>query len=106
MTYTLSAPDSRSLGCRVPSTAKSGRYQITTDYLTDPSRNTVLIHSSFVPLSGTLLNYQLYVRYDPSINGNGGGGSGNGGGDSGIIDTATRHHAPVALSTRTPSPTL
>src|SRR6202140_94487 len=83
MTYTVTAPDSRSLVCRVTSTAKSGRYQITTDYLTDPSRNTVLIHSSFVPLSGTLRNYHLYVRCDPSITGNGGGGAGFGGGDWG-----------------------
>jgi glucan 1,4-alpha-glucosidase len=103
MIYTVTAPDSRSLVCRVTSTAKSGRYQITTDYLTDPSRNTVLVHSSFVPLSGTLLNYHLYVRYDPSINGNGGGGSGNGGGDSGTIDTTTGHNVPVAFDTRTTS---
>jgi glucan 1,4-alpha-glucosidase len=103
MSYTVAAPDSRSLVCRVTSTAKSGRYQITTDYLTDPSRNTVLIHSSFVPLSGALLNYHLYVRYDPSINGNGGGGSGNGGGDSGTVDTTTGHNVPVAFDTRTTS---
>jgi glucan 1,4-alpha-glucosidase len=103
MTYTVAAPDSRSLVCRVTSTAKSGRYQITTDYLTDPSRNSVLVHSSFVPLSGTLLNYHLYVRYDPSINGNGGGGSGNGGGDSGTIDTTSGHNVPVAFDTRTTS---
>jgi glucan 1,4-alpha-glucosidase len=103
MTYTVTAPDSRSLVCRVTSTAKSGRYQITTDYLTDSSRNAVLIHSSFVPLGGTLHNYRLYVRYDPSINGNGGGGSGNGGGDSGLIDTTTGHNVPVAFDTRTTS---
>jgi len=103
MTYAVSAPDSRSLVCRVTSTAKSGRYQITTDYLTDPSRNTVLMHSSFVPLSGTLSNYHLYVRYDPSINGNGGGGSANGGGDTGVIDTTTGHDVPVAFDTRTTS---
>jgi glucan 1,4-alpha-glucosidase len=103
MTYTVTAPDSRSLVCRVTSTAKSGRYQITTDYLTDPSRNTVLMHTSFVPLSGTLLNYHLYVRYEPTINGNGGGGSGNGGGDSGTIDTSSGHNLPVAFDTRTTS---
>jgi glucoamylase len=102
-TYTVSAPDARSLVCRVTSTAKSGRYQIVTDYLTDPSRNTLLMHSSFVPLSGTLASYHLYVRYDPSINGNGGGGSANGGGDSGMIDTSTGHNVPVAFDTNTSS---
>src|SRR3981189_2094449 len=32
MTYTVRAPDPRSLACRVTSSAKSGRYRITTDY--------------------------------------------------------------------------
>src|SRR5918996_276808 len=33
MTYTVSAPDDRSLSCRVTATAKSGAYRIVTDYL-------------------------------------------------------------------------
>ena len=51
----------------------------------------------FVPLVGKHSTYQLYVRYDPTINGNGGGGSGNGGGDTGTIDTSTRPHRPGRL---------
>ena len=51
----------------------------------------------------TKSNYKLYVRYDPSINGNGGGGSGNGGGDSGTIDTSTGHNVPIAFDTNTTS---
>ena len=43
------------------------------------------------------------MRYDPSINGNGGGGSGNGGGDSGTVDTSTGHNVPVAFDTLTKS---
>src|SRR5205823_11872653 len=57
----------------------------------------------FEPLVGDLSTYKLYVRYDPTINGNGGGGSGNGGGDSGIIDTSTGHNVPVAFDTVTSS---
>src|SRR5260370_34672575 len=57
----------------------------------------------FIPLVGNLSNYILYVRYDPSINGNGGGGSGNGGGDTGIEDTSTGHVIPVAFDTNTKS---
>src|SRR5260370_2545128 len=57
----------------------------------------------FVPLVGSLVNYILYVRYDPSINGNGGGGSGNGGGDTGIEDTSTGHVIPIAFDTNTKS---
>src|SRR3954469_8228851 len=74
MTYTVSQTDDRALSCRVTATAKSGRYRIVTDYITDPDRQTVLMHSRFDGPRG----YKLYVRYDPTLNGNGGGGSGNG----------------------------
>ena len=88
-TYTVQATDDRALTCRVTTTAKSGRYKIVTDYTTDPSRPTVLIRSRFVALKGRLSDYRLYVRHDPTLNGNGGGGNGssgtadNGGADNG-----------------------
>ncbi|WP_028061798.1 glucodextranase DOMON-like domain-containing protein [Candidatus Solirubrobacter pratensis] len=85
MTYTVSQPDDRSLSCRVTATAKSGRYRIVTDYLTDPDRPTVLLRSKFEALRGTTRDYKLYVRFDPTLNGNGGGGDGNGGADSGTV---------------------
>ena len=102
-TYTVQALDARSLECRTTSMAKSGRYQIVTDYLTDPSRNSVVMDTHFVPLVGDLSTYNLYLRYDPTINGNGGGGAGNGGGDTGIVDTSTGHAVPVAFDTNTAS---
>src|SRR5260221_9299581 len=61
------------------------------------------MHVHFVPLVGSLSSYKLYVRYDPTINGNGGGGSGNGGGDTGFFDTSTGHIVPVAYDTVTKS---
>src|SRR3954469_24265218 len=85
MTYTVSQPDDRSLSCRVTATAKSGRYRIVTDYLTDPDRPTVLLRSKFEALRGTTRDYKLYVRFDPTLNGNGGGGDGKGGADSGTV---------------------
>src|SRR5712692_2960505 len=102
-TYTVQALDERALDCEVTTTAKSGKYRIITDYLTDPDHNTVAMHVHFVPLVGDLSTYKLYVRYDPSINGNGGGGSGNGGGDKGTIDTSTGHNVPLAFDTNTAS---
>ena len=39
MTYTVAALDRSGMSCRVTSTAKSGRYTLTTDYLTDPARD-------------------------------------------------------------------
>ncbi len=103
MTYTVKAPDARSLECRVTSTAKSGRYRITTDYLTDPGRNTLLMRIQFEPQEDDNVDFHVYLRYDPSINGNGGGGPGNGGGDSGLIDTSTGHSVPVAFDLKTTS---
>lgn len=102
-TYTARLLDPKSLACEVTSTAKSGKYRIVTDYITDPNANTVVMNSRFEPLVGDLSNYKLYVRYDPTLNGNGGGGSGNAGGDGGTVDTSTGHTIPVAYDTHTQS---
>ena len=81
-TYSVRSTDPRSLSCEITTTAKSGRYRIVSRYVTDPDRNTLLIQSRFTPLVGKRADYHLYVRFDPSLNGNGGGGAANGGGDS------------------------
>ena len=83
MTYTVQALDKRALTCRVTATAKSGKYRIVTDFLTDPDRPTVILHSRFEALKGRTKDYSVYVRFDPNLNGNGGGGAGNGGADTG-----------------------
>ncbi len=100
-TYTVSLLDKRALDCRVVSTAKSGRYRITTDYLTDPARNTLLMRSQFDVLKGVASAYHVFVRFDPTLNGNGGGGGGNGGGDTGGVDKSTGHAVLVASDTVT-----
>src|SRR2546429_9928766 len=64
MNYTVQASNAPALECRVISTAKSGRYRLTTDYLTDPSRNSVVIRTHFEALQGDSRNYHLYLRYD------------------------------------------
>jgi glucoamylase len=94
MSYTVRALDPGGMECRVTSTAKSGKYRIVTDYVTDPDRNAVLTRTSFEPLLGS--GYRLYVRFDPTVNGNGGGGPGNGGADSAAIDASTGHPILVA----------
>src|SRR5689334_17605346 len=85
MTYTVRAQDDHVPSCRVTATDKDGRYEIVTDYLTDPDRNAVVTHARLVPLKGKLKDYKLYVRFDPTLNGNGGGGAGNGGPDGGDV---------------------
>src|SRR3954449_7540748 len=95
MTFTVTKPDDRALSCRVTTTAKSGRYRIVTDYVTDTRRESVVMRSRFTALTGKARDYRLYVRFDPTLNGNGGGGSGNGGPDSGAIATRDGHDVLV-----------
>src|SRR5512143_932064 len=78
-TYTVRplSNNSDALDCEVTTTAKSGKYRIVSDYLTDPGHNTVVVNVRFVALVGDLSSYQLYVLYNPTVNGNGGGGADN-----------------------------
>jgi glucan 1,4-alpha-glucosidase len=86
--YTVRSLDSTGMACEVTSTAHSGRYRLVTDYITDPGRDAVLIRVRLVPTHGAGA-LRLYVRLDPSVNGNGGGGASNGGADDASIDPAT-----------------
>src|SRR5207247_5821234 len=54
-TYTvkLLSNTSQTLDCEVTTTAKSGKYSIITDYLTDTNRNTLIMKVQFIPLIGT-----------------------------------------------------
>ena len=93
-TYTVAPlPGSGGMGCTVTTTANSGKYQIATDYITDPARNALLMKVSFKAKAPSL---RLYLRFDPTVNGNGGGGGGNGGADSALTDTSTGH--PILVS--------
>ncbi len=99
MTYAVEAiPETGGMACKVIATAKSGKYRIETEYVTDPGHNTVLMRVTFAPKQA---GYQLYVRFDPTVNGNGGGGAGNGGADSATIDRSTGHLVLVASDPNT-----
>lgn len=99
MTYTVKAVDRGGMECEVTATAKSGAYSIVTDYFTDPGRNSLLMRVHMDNRGETPL--QLFVRFDPSVNGNGGGGAGNGGADSATLDTSAGHPVMVAFDTKT-----
>src|SRR4051794_9020897 len=104
MAYTVEALDAGGMACRVTTTARSGRYRIVTDYVTDTARNALVTRVSFEPLIGSAADYRLYVRFDPTVNGNGGGGTGEGenaGADSGAVDTSSGEPVLVASDTVT-----
>ena len=66
--------DKRSLTYRQINTAKSGRYRIVKTYVTDPSRNTLLVDVRFQSLTGR--PYQVYAYVDPSLSNDGSDDSG------------------------------
>jgi len=97
MTYKV-IPDPTGMSCTVvatpdPANAAHG-YRITTTYITDPARDSVLMRTSFEGPGGD----RLYVRLDPLAGGTGGGGSQNAGGNSAVI---AHGNVPVAYNTNT-----
>ena len=98
MTYTVQAVnDTGGMACRVTASDKDGLYSIETTYVTDPSRNAVLMRLAFAPKpKPNKPGLQLFVRFDPTVNGNGGGGAGNGGPDTATVDDTSGHPVLVA----------
>src|SRR6478672_12816552 len=66
MTYTVRATDESGMACRVTSTAKSGKYRLVTDYVTDPDRDAVVVSTRLEEAKGTQ-GLKVYVRYDATI---------------------------------------
>src|SRR3954470_22996085 len=85
MTYTVQAIDPGGLACRVTSTPKRGGYRLVTDFLTDPARDAGVVR----PRREGPPALKVFVRYDATVNGNGGGGAANGGADDATVDPAT-----------------
>lgn len=100
MTYKVSA-DPTGMVCTVTSTARSGQYRLTTTYLTDTARSSVVVHTRYTPLAKSARDFRLYVRLDATMGGNGGGGAGNGGADSATVDHSTGSPVPVSYDTAT-----
>jgi glucoamylase len=99
-TYTASA-DRTGMACTIVSTSNNHGYQLRTTYSTDVSRDSVIVHTEYVPLTPAARHYHLYVRLDATAAGNGGGGTGNGGADSATVDTSTGQPVPVSFDTVT-----
>ena len=103
MTYTVTA-DPTGMACTVTSTDAKHGFQLVTTYITDPARDTVLMHTTLQDAPGStasLSALHLYAWLDAHVNGNGGGGSDNAGANSGVVDTSTGAAVPVVFSTNT-----
>ncbi|WP_034087598.1 glucodextranase DOMON-like domain-containing protein [Streptacidiphilus albus] len=88
MTYTVQADDT-DMACTVTSTDAKHGFQLRTQYVTDPARDTVLMHTQLTALPGSRVDVRalhVYARLDAHANGDGGGGTQNAGGNSGVVD--------------------
>ena len=104
MTYTVAA-DPSGMACTVTATSASHGYRLVTTYVTDPARDTVLMHTRLEATPGShtaISKLHLYARLDAHVNGDGGGGSQNAGGNTGVIDTSTGSRRSRWSTARTP----
>lgn len=99
-TYQVQALDIGGMACRVTTTPKRGTYRLVTDYFTDPARASVVIRTQVLPgAKGSVAGLKVFARFDPTINGNGGGGdpaTQNAGADDATVDTSTGGPVPVS----------
>lgn len=102
MTYTVSQLGESGMACRVVAVPKddSQHFAVVTDFITDPVSDAVVMQVSLVRLTGAASDLHLYLRFNPLLNGHGGGGSQNVGGQSAtIFDAGSHGEIPVAYST-------
>ncbi len=80
MTYRVSSPDRSGMVCEVTSTDAAHHFKLITDYLTDPARSSVIMHTALEgdgANENALKRLKVYVRYDATIDNTGGGGTTN-----------------------------
>jgi glucan 1,4-alpha-glucosidase len=92
MTYRVSSPDRSGMVCQVTSSDRARGFRLISDYITDPARDSVVVHTRLVPIGGNaraIRDLKVYVRYDATIDNTGGGGKKNGGPNDAVVDPAT-----------------
>ncbi len=104
MTYSLSSPDPSGMVCQVTSTDRAHGFRLVSDYITDPARTSVVVHTTLQPLNGdagAVAKLKVYVRYDATIDNSGGGGTTNGGANDATVDPSST----ALVSSDTTAPT-
>ncbi len=99
MTYTVASLDGTGMACQVTATDAAHDFKLVTDFITDPAAEAVVLHISLVPLPGAPAGLAVYLRFNPLLNGHGGGGADNAGGESATIVSTPRGQIPLSYST-------
>ncbi len=99
MTYTVASLDGTGMACQVTAHDAAHDFNVVTDFITDPLTEAVVMRITLVPLPGAPSGLHLYLRFNPLLNGHGGGGSDNAGGESATIVATPRGPVPLSYST-------
>jgi Glucodextranase, domain N len=67
MTYTVSSPDPRGMVCQVTSTDAAQSFQLVTDYVTGPGRDSVVMQTRLLPLHGDWASVAGLKVYDRTL---------------------------------------
>jgi len=104
MTGTVNSPDPSGMVCQVTSTDTAHGFQLVTDYIADPNRDSVVMRTRLLPLHGdqaSVAGLKVYARWDATIDNTGGGGATNAGANTATINPATT--ALVSSDTKAPT---
>jgi len=99
MTYTVSELGTTGMACRVVALDSSEHFAVVTDFVTNPAAEAVVMQVSLVPLPGAPAGLRVYLRFNPLLNGHGGGGADNAGGESATVVQTSRGPIPLSYST-------
>ncbi|HEY1918736.1 MAG TPA: glucodextranase DOMON-like domain-containing protein [Streptosporangiaceae bacterium] len=99
MTYTVSSLGSSGMACQVIALDSAEHFAVVTDFVTSPATEAVVMQVSLVPLPGSAAGLHVYLRFNPLLNGHGGGGSDNAGGESATVVHTSRGDIPLSYST-------
>src|SRR5580693_2029713 len=99
MTYTVASLDDTGMACEVTAHDAAHDFNVVTDFITDPSAEAVVMRFRLVPLAGAPRGLHLYLRFNPLLNGHGGGGTDNAGAESATTVSTSRGPIPLSYST-------
>jgi glucoamylase len=99
MTYTVASLGGTGMACQVTALDAAHDFKLVTDFITDPAAEAVVMRISLLPLPGAAPGLAVYLRFNPLLNGHGGGGSDNAGGESATVVSTPRGPVPLSYST-------
>ncbi|HET9058460.1 MAG TPA: glucodextranase DOMON-like domain-containing protein [Acidimicrobiales bacterium] len=99
MTYAVAKLGATGMACRVVALDSAQHFAVVSDFVTNPLTEAVVIQVSLVTLPGAPRGLHVYLRFNPLLNGHGGGGADNAGAESATVVQTADGPVPLAYST-------